>query len=571
MAKKDDSPKPSKVEVIKENSNLLRGTIAEELLDGEPKFGSDSIQILKHHGTYQQDDRDQRAELRKIGAKDKAYMMMIRSRVTGGALTSEQMLAELQISDDIGNGTIRLTTRQAIQHHGVLKSNLKEMIQRVHAAKMSTLGACGDVNRNVMCCPAPFSDGIHEQMHAFAHELSDHFLPQSQAYYEIWLKDMEGGEKELVAKEGPEEEPIYGKVYLPRKFKIAIALPDDNCADVYTNDLGYLAVVEDGTIIGYNVLVGGGMGTTPAVKRTYPEVAKRMGFVTPEQAVKVGEAVMGVQRDFGNRSDRKVARLKYLVNDWGIEKFRAKVESYYGEKLQDCHSTEVHGYLDHMGWHEQGDGRWFYGLNIENGRVQDTDAIQLKSAIREICETLKPNLRVTAHQSLLFADIEADARDELMAILQKHHVRKSEDFSESRRWSMACVAWPTCGLAITESERALPGIIDQFEKELDRIGLGDEKFTIRMTGCPNGCARPYNADVGLIGKAKNAYTIYLGGGFLGKRVGSVFMEKCQHDELIPTLTRVFEYFKANRNTDETFGDFCDRIGNETLLAETSAA
>jgi sulfite reductase (ferredoxin) len=571
MAKDDDSPKLSAVEGIKSTSNFLRGEIAQELQDANPNFGSSSVQLLKHHGTYQQDDRDQRMANRSAGSKDKSFIMMVRSRVTGGALSAEQMLAELQISDDLGDGTMRLTTRQAIQHHGILKSDLKELMQRIHQVKMSSLGACGDVNRNVMCCPAPYNDGIHAQIHELAQQLSDHFLPHSGAYYEIWLKDLAGGDKELVASAGPQEEdePIYGKTYLPRKFKTAIALPHDNCIDIYTNDLGYLAVIQDGKIIGYNVSVGGGMGTTPAIKRTFPALAKRMAFVTPEQAIKVGEMVVKVQRDFGNRADRKVARLKYLINDWGVDKFRAKVEEYLGEKLPDCHPTEVHDYPDHMGWEEQGDGRWFYGLNIENGRIKDDEHTQLKSAIREIARTLKPDMRITAHQSLLFTNIAADARKELESIFKKHKIKTSDQFSETRRWSMACVAWPTCGLAITESERALPGVIDELEAELNRLGLADEKMTIRMTGCPNGCARPYNADIGLVGKAKDAYTVYLGGAFLGTRLAFVFMDKCGREELVPTLVKVFELFKEQRQPKESFGDFCARVGCEALLSHTA--
>ena len=568
----EKSPKLSPVEGFKAESNFLRGDIAKELVDGNDDFGKSSVQLLKQHGTYQQDNRDVRTAARESGSKGKAFTMMLRTRVPGGKLTAEQVLVELMISDELGDGTMRLTSRQAIQHHGILKTDLKETIQRIHAAKLSTLGACGDVNRNVMCCPAPYADGLHAQLQKLTDELSDHFLPQSNAYYEIWLKDMATNNKELVGSGGSngeqEFEPIYGKTYLPRKFKTAVGFPHDNCIDIYTNDLGYLAVVENGRIIGYNVLVGGGMGTTPAQKKTFPALAKRMAFVTPEQAVLVGEAVVKVQRDFGNREDRKIARLKYLIADWGVEKFRAKVEEYYGAKLEDCNPADVHGFNDHMGWDAQGDGRWFYGWNIENGRIKDDEKSQLKSALREICKSFNPGLRITSHQSLLITDLEEAAKGELENILKKHQVRTSDQFSTVRRWSIACVAWPTCGLAITESERALPDIMDELEVELAKLGLDSEKFTVRMTGCPNGCARPYNADIGLVGKAKDTYTVYLGGRLLGNRLGWVYLERCKRPDLVPELTKVFMLYKDQRQADETFGDFCDRIGCESLLELT---
>ncbi|MCA9185645.1 MAG: NADPH-dependent assimilatory sulfite reductase hemoprotein subunit, partial [Planctomycetales bacterium] len=495
-----ETSKLSPVEEIKEQSHYLRGAIPEELVDENDHFGKESVQLLKHHGTYQQDDRDQRKAAKASGG-GKSHMFMVRTKLPGGRLTSSQMLEELKLCDEIGNDTLRITSRQGLQLHGVLKQNLHQTIHRINAAKMTTLGACGDVNRNVMCCPAPIKSAVYAELRRMTDLIAEHLAPRSTAYHEIWLRDDATGEDTKVAQTDAEHvEPIYGRHYLPRKFKIGIALPHDNCIDVYTHDLGLLAIVEGDHVIGYNVIVGGGMGVTPSAKKTFPAIGQPMCFVSPDRALDVIVAVVKVQRDFGNREDRKVARLKYLIANWGLEEFRNKVAEYYGGHLEPLRDVDVYEFDDHMGWHEQGDGRWFYGLNVENGRILDGETFQLKSAIREICTTIQPGIHLTSHQSILFTDIEAVDKDRLMEILQRHHVVTSEDISIARRWSMACVAWPTCGLSITESERALPGLIDALEGELERLGLASERFTIRMTGCPNGCARPYNSDIGLVGK-----------------------------------------------------------------------
>jgi sulfite reductase (ferredoxin) len=559
--------KPSPVEGIKEQSVYLRGTIAEELVDGNDFFSSDSTQLLKHHGTYQQDDRDRRAEARALG-RDKAYMMMVRSKIPGGKLTHQQLLAELDLCDEIGNKTLRVTSRQGLQLHRVLKNDLQEAIQRINAIGLSTLGACGDVNRNVCCCPAPYKDPVHQQMQALADTIAEYFAPRSTAYHEIWLRG-EGEEEAFRVETGesPETiEPIYGRHYLPRKFKIGIALPEDNCIDVYTHDLGLLTIAEGDTIRGYNVLVGGGLGVTPSAKKTFPALGKKLCFATPEQVLDVAAAVIKVQRDFGNRSDRKVARLKYLISNWGIERFKAKVEEYYGGPLAPPTDHDVVQMQDHMGWFEQGDGRWCYGLNIENGRIADTELCRMKSALREVCHTLKPIVRLTAHQSILFGDIQESDRETLEAILKKHHVPLFEQVSNTRRWSMACVAWPTCGLSITEAERALPGMVDDLEKELEKLGLSDEQFTMRMTGCPNGCARPYNPDIGLVGRAKGKYTLFLGGRMLGDRLNFLYKDMVPEEDVVTELKNVFRYFKQDRTPGEGFGDFCHRKGAEDLAA-----
>jgi sulfite reductase (ferredoxin) len=567
-----DETKLSPVEEIKAESRNLRGAIPQELTDGNDFFGKESIQLLKHHGTYQQDDRDHRA--RKSGGKsEKAFIFMVRTRVPGGKLTSDQLLAELDLCDELGNTTLRCTSRQGLQLHGVVKENLKEVIARINQVQLTTLAACGDVERNIMCCPAPHHfDPVHAQLQTLADRLAAHLAPRTRAYHEIWLKDPESGEEELVAGglNGHEVEPIYGPTYLPRKFKTAIGLPGDNCVDLYANDLGLMAICENFQIVGYNVLVGGSMGVTPSAKKTFPALAKRMAFVTPDQVVNVATEVIKVQRDFGNRADRKIARLKYLIANRGLPWFKSKVEEYYGHKLPDSHPDDVRGFDDHLGWHEQGDGRWYYGLNIENGRIHDTGDLRLKSALREICGTYRPGIRLTSHQSMLFTDVAAENRGEIERVLHHHGVKLSHEISNARRWSMACVAWPTCGLSITEAERALPGMIDRLEVELARLGLSAERFTVRMTGCPNGCARPYNSDVGLVGKTAGKYTLFLGGRLLGDRLNFVYKDLVPEEQVVPTLVPVLVYFKQDRLPGETFGDFCARKGADDLLAWTTS-
>ena len=359
-----DPAKPSPIEVFKEESEYLRGDIPQELVDDNPNFGKGSVQLLKHHGTYQQDNRDNRAAARAEG-RGKDFMFMVRTKVPGGRVTSDQMLAHLDLCDEVGNKTLRVTSRQGLQLHGVVKDNLAETIKRINDCHATTLGACGDVNRNVMCCPAPYTDAAHVEMRKACDELAEHFAPRTKTYHKIWLKDGDG-EKQLIsgADDPGDVEPIYGRHYLPRKFKIGIALPDDNCIDVYTHDLGFIAIPDGDGIKGYNVVVGGGQGTTPSAAKTFPASAKMMCFITPDQVTDVATAIVKVQRDHGNRSDRKIARMKYLVASWGIEKFKAKVEEYYGKELAASLDVDVTDQKHHMGWEEQGDGLLFYGLNI---------------------------------------------------------------------------------------------------------------------------------------------------------------------------------------------------------------
>ncbi len=556
-----DAPKLSPVETIKEGSDYLKGTIDHEIAGSVNHFDKSNIQLLKFHGTYQQDDRDARLTAKKTGS-GKAYSMMVRLRIPGGRIRPDQMLSMLDLCERLGNATMKITTRQTLQLHGILKDDLRETISYINEIALSTLAACGDVNRNIMCCPAKRAGSIHADMEKLTDELTEALAPQTPAYHELWLTDPETGEKTLEG--GGAVEPLYGHTYLPRKFKMGIALPEDNCIDIYTQDLGFLAVVRDGAIIGYNVLVGGGMGTTPSAKKTFPALAKRLGFIKPEQAVGISKAIIKVQRDNGNRQDRKTARMKYLINDWGIEKFRTEVEKYYGQPLEDCTEDDVHGFDDHMGWQEQGDGKWSYGLNVENGRLYDDEDRQLKATLRAICKEFKTEVRMTGHQSLIFTDLDEADKDKLIGFIKQHQVPTTEETSTVRRWSMSCVALPTCGLAITESERRLPSIIDGLEAPLAKLGLDKERFTIRMTGCPNGCARPYNADLALVGKAKGKYTLYAGGGWLGNRLAYIYKDMVPDDVVVDELVTIFAAFKAHREEGESLGTFCTRVGKDDL-------
>lgn len=566
-----DEVKLSAVEIQKEESRQLRGTIAEELSPDVECFTGANAGFLKHHGTYQQDDRDGRKKT-EGGKSGKQYMMMVRSRIPGGKLTGDDLLAELDMCDEFGNGTLRITSRQGLQLHGVLKNDLKATIRAINEkTTLTTLGACGDVNRNVMCCPAPIrNNAAHDQMQDLAQQIAHYFRPHTTAYQEIWLQD-DAGEKEKVAEFTPVDEPIYGTRYLPRKFKIGIALPEDNCVDILTYDLGLLAIVENDQIVGYNVYVGGGQGKTPANKKTYAAVAQKVTFVAPDQAIPMIEAVMSCWRDNGNREDRKQARIKYLLRDWGLDKFKTEVANYYGSELPEARPEDVNDVDDHMGWHQQGDGKWFLGVNVENGRIKDEGDLQLKSALRAVIPGRVPSIRLTAMQSILFCDVDSANRDEIDRILAEHGVKTADELTLVRRFSMACPALPTCGLSVTESERALPGVIDALEVELKKNGLNGERLAVHMTGCPNGCARPYTPDIGLVGKAKGKYTLYLGGNTLGSRVGFIYADLVPMEEIASRVSPLLGYFKAERTAGESFGDFCNRKGLEDLQAHGQSA
>ena len=561
----------SKVEILKRGSRQLRGTILEELGPEVGSFSGPNVAFLKHHGTYQQDDRDSRTEKNPDGTTKKAFMMMVRSRVPGGRLTANDLLAELDMCEEFGNGTLRITSRQGLQLHGVLKNDLQATIRAINErTTVTTLGACGDVNRNVMCCPAPLKHTkAHDQMQALSQQIADHFRPHTTAYQEIWLQD-ENGESEKVAEFSPVEEPIYGELYLPRKFKIGIALPEDNCVDILTYDLGLAAIVENSEIVGYNVYVGGGQGVTPAQKKTYAAAGMKMTYVPANQAVAIAEAIIRCWSDHGNRKDRKQARIKYLLREWGLDKFKAKVAEYFGSDLPAPHAAEIHDVDDHIGWHEQGDGKWFLGINVENGRIKDEGDLRLKTGLRAILSKFQPAIRLTPMQGLILCDIDLADRTAIDSLMKDHGIKAADELSLVRRFSMSCPALPTCGLSITDSERVMPQVVDDIELFLEKNELAGERIAVHMTGCPNGCARPYSPDIGLVGKARGRYTMYLGGNTIGSRVGFIYEDLVPLEDIGKTLSPLFGYFKAERSNGESFGDFCFRKGLPDLQCHAAS-
>ncbi|MDP9348073.1 MAG: NADPH-dependent assimilatory sulfite reductase hemoprotein subunit [Gemmatimonadota bacterium] len=551
----------SEVERIKAESQGLRGTLAEELADERTHLSEEAERILKFHGSYQQDDRDLRRE-RKRGGLEPAYSFMIRSKLPGGVLTAEQYLVHDALSDRFADGTLRVTTRQGFQFHGVLKGDLRASIAELNEALVTTFGACGDVVRNVVTCPAPLPGGLRQEVIGWARRLSDATLPATRSYHEIWV---EGTQVTRPAAEA-EPDPLYGERYLPRKFKVAFAFPEDNCTDVLSNDLGFLVIAEGERLEGFNVLVGGGMGRTHGKAETYPRLASPLGFVRPEELIEVARAVIAVQRDYGNRVNRKRARLKYLLDERGIDWFRAQVEGHLGRPLAPPLPVEVSGTEDHLGWHEQGDGRWFRGVWVENGRIRDTGELRLRTALRTLVERFRPDVHLTAQHNLLLVNLAAEDRAEVDAILAEHGVVAPEALSQARRYAMACPALPTCPLAVAESERVLPAVVDRLEGALAELGVDGEPLTVRMTGCPNGCARPYTADLAFVGRSLGKYVVYVGGNLEGTRLGTAYADLVPLEELVPTVRPLFERFRDERRAGERFGDFWNRVGVEPLAS-----
>ncbi|KTT82428.1 sulfite reductase subunit beta [Mammaliicoccus sciuri] len=547
------SDKLDEMEHIKNRSNYLRGTIKEGLADEiTGAIAEDDTKLLKFHGSYMQDDRDIRDERRKQKLEP-AYSFMIRVRVPGGTATADQWVAMDDISTEYANNTIKLTTRQAFQFHGILKRNLKSSMQSIHHAVMDSLAACGDVNRNVMCNPNPYQSGVHKEVDTLATQISDHLSPQTGAYHEIWLDD----EKIIDTKE--EVEPMYGKTYLPRKFKIGIAVPPSNDIDVYSQDIGLIAVIEDDQLVGFNVTVGGGMGMTHGDTKTYPQVGRLLGYFPKEEAVDVCEKILTIQRDYGNRENRKNARFKYTVDRLGVDFIREELNKRLGWEIEEAKPFEFKHNGDRYGWTE-GSGKWHFTLFIQNGRVKDTSDYKLKTALREIAEIHTGDFRLTPNQNLIIANVAKSKKQQIQKIIDKYGITDGEHYTGLRRNSMACVAFPTCGLAMAESERYLPTLINKIEGLLDEAGLNEEEITIRMTGCPNGCARPALAEIAFIGKAPGKYNMYLGGGFTGDRLNKLFKENIGEDEILESLKPILIQYGKEKNDGEHFGDFVIRKG-----------
>ena len=543
---------PSKVETIKAASGGLRGTIAATLSDQAVSgFTEDDKQLLKFHGIYQQDDRDSR----RIGS-EKAYTMMIRLNIPGGRLDAGQYLALDALADTYANGTLRITTRQSIQYHGVLKGDLKATLAEINHALLSTLAACGDVQRNVMASPAPYADEVHRTVQQVAAELTTALAPATGAYHEIWLD----GERVL---EGGEEEPFYGRQYLPRKFKTGIAIDTDNSIDLYTYDCGLIAITDHGRVRGFNLVAGGGLGMTHNKPDTFARMASVLGFLPPDRAVDAVRAVAAVYRDLGDRSDRRHARLKYLVEERGVERFVEEIHARLSWRLAPPAPMPEPRQLDHVGLFEQGDGKWFLGVFVQNGRIADHGETRYRSAFRRIAREVRPGIRLTPMQSILFTDLAAEQVAEVRAILAEHGVPEADAISSVRRHSMACPALPTCGLALTDAERQFPAVLAALEEEFELLGIGDAELTVRMTGCPNGCARPYNADIGFVGRKPGIYHIFVGGGLGGDRLADLFAADVPVAGFVPSLRPLLVRFANERGKGEGIGAFYRRITGRT--------
>lgn len=555
----------SKVEHIKVTSDYLRGQIAEELQEETSRFSEDQVQLMKFHGVYQQEDRDAR-QSRKVAGAEKAYQFMIRSRIPGGALTAEQYLVEDDLAGLYGNNTLRITTRQGLQLHGVLKGDLHATIHSINETLLSTLAACGDVNRNVMACPAPTNDEAHTRVQEIAHQIAMRLAPRSTAYHDLWID----GEKTQTIEAPEVVEPLYGPTYLPRKFKIGIAFPHDNCVDIYTQDIGLIAQVKGDQLIGFTVNIGGGMGMTHGKSETYPRLATPLCDVTPEEVLSVVETVLTVQRDYGDRQNRKHARMKYVVEERGIAWFREQVEQRLGYTLTNPSPVHMHDVQDHLGWHLQGDGRWFVGLHVENGRIKDTEKLRLRTGLHHVIEQFRPGIRLTGQQNMLLTDIAETERNAIENRLAEYDISTNPQTAGAYRFAMACPALPTCGLALTDAERALPAVMQQIDADLHEIGLGGEPLSVRMTGCPNGCARPHMGDIGLVGRTKDVYHIFTGGDWANTRMSTLYAPSVNVKNITATLRPLFILWRDERLPHETFGDFCYRLGNENLQQRVQA-
>jgi len=550
------APGSSENEFIKDDSNYLRGTIARGLRD--PITGGiapSDQQLLKFHGMYQQDDRDVRLE-RQRQKLEPLHTFMIRIRMPGGVCTPEQYLEIDRLACAHGGSALRLTTRQTFQFHTVAKRNLRTLQQALNKSKLDTIAACGDVNRNVMCNPNPMLSTLHEQAYAWTKRLSEHLLPRTHAYSEIWLDDplVAGGEPP------DDHEPLYGKHYLPRKFKIAVAIPPSNDVDIYANDLGFIAIADGDKLAGFNVAVGGGMSLTHGERATYPRIADVIGFCSTDDLLAVAEAVLTTQRDFGDRKNRKHARLKYTIDDRGLAWFKAEVERRVGHPLLPARPFVFDGNGDRYGWVKGVGDTWHFTLFIMNGRIRDEGDRNLLTALREIAKIHDGDFRMTGNQNLIIANVSKGNKRRIDGLLDKFHLKEGVAQTGLRLSSMACVALPTCSQAMAESERYLPTLLDKLDTVVRAAGLEKDAIVIRMTGCPNGCARPYIAEIALVGKNLGKYNLYLGGGFAGDRLGKLYRESLSDEEIVATLDPILHRYARERTAGEHFGDFVIRAG-----------
>ena len=549
-----DGPSATKTtrnENLKSNSPALAGTIAQTLANPEvDHFTEDDYEFLKFHGVYQQDDRDKR----KVA---KEWIFMVRTKFPGGVLGANQYLACDELVSRYANNTMRITTRQDFQFHGIIKSRLRQTIKGLNDALVTTIAACGDVERNVMAPPTPATSPLVDHVLKQARELSDALNPATRAYHKIWI---EGQELNLNDPESKEfVDPLYGKVYLPRKFKTAFAFPPLNDIDIFTNDLGFIVVSEGDKLAGYNLIVGGGMGMSHGNAQTFPRVADVIGFLTPERLETVAKAVLGIHRDFGDRTNRKHARLKYVLAERGADWCRGEVERRVGFKLEPARPFKFTRQGDLLGWHRQTNGNYFLGVFVENGRIKDANGYRLKTGLRQVVEQFQPELRLTASQNILLVNVRPDQRDAIGRVLAEHGVSVENPFTPTRLASMACPALPTCGLSLAESERVMPDLLTKIEQLLEEVGLKGEEIIVRMTGCPNGCARPYMAEIGFVGKSPGKYQIYLGGNEASTRLNRVYRESVKMEDITGELRPLLTRFARERAPGDRFGDWCENV------------
>lgn len=546
-----EKKKLSAIEGIKTASDGLRGSINESLKDEiTGAIREDDKAVIKFHGMYEQDDRDRREE-RAEKKLDRLYSFMIRLRLPGGFITPEKWIAAHNIAGQNSTGVIKITTRQTIQLHGLLKSNIRPTIQAFNQADLDSIATCGDINRNVTCASHPKQSPVHAEVFAYADKISNLLMPKTKAYYEIWI------DEDKIVDKKEEEDPLYQAHYLPRKFKIGIAIPPNNDVDVLTNDLGLIAIVKDGKLQGFNIAVGGGMSTTHGNAATYARLATVIGFAdTEEKILKAIYEIVTVQRDFGNRSDRKLARLKYTVDNMGVDRFKEEVEQRCGFKLEPARAYTFEERSDYYGWHQGINGLWYYTIFVENGRILDDEKLALKTALLEVAKTGKANFLFTANQNMVVSNVEESDKEAIRLLLEKFKITDhTEKTSAIRKNSMACVALPTCPLALAEAQRYMPTLIDKIEPLLAAHDLADENVIMRMTGCPNGCARPYAAEIAFVGTSPGRYNLQLGGDHQGERLNKVYKESLDEAAILSELNGLFSTFKKEKNTGERFGDF----------------
>jgi sulfite reductase (ferredoxin) len=554
----------SKTEAIKQQSRQLRGNLAHDLEDVTAPFDNAGYSLLKFHGVYQGYDRDSATE-RKQRGDGKLWQFMVRVRIPGGRLTAGQYLALDALADRYANGSLRITTRQSIQFHGVLKLGLKRTIAEINEALLTTLAACGDVVRTVTTVPAPIRDPVHRRLDEDARRLSRHLLPKTGAYHEIWLD----GEK--LTPDGDAPDPLYGERYLPRKFKVGLAVPEDNTIDVLTNDLAIVGLFEGDRLAGYNFLLGGGHGMTHNKPQTYPRLATPVAFVEPDDLLAAAAAVVRLHRDWGDRGNRRHARLKYLIAENGETWARERLSQDLGKKLVPCRPMPDFQVPDHLGWHEQGDGRLYLGLPVTSGRIGDHRRSRLRSALREIVARFAADPILMPSQDIILSDIVATDRPAISALLRAYGVPTADDLLPVERWALACPALPSCGLALTEAERVRDAIIGAIAARLKRWGLEHERLSVRITGCPNGCARPYSGDIGIVGRLPGFYSLYVGGDFAGTRLNTAIADRLDIAGIADTLDPLFALFAEARLAGEGFGDFCYRLGHDKLAQALAGA